>query len=433
MAKAAIVVQNFCKVDTLDALCQSLLKCSSRQEFDLIFWSDSPAGSRKEAEYQSKSVKVKELLQSFCETYGDQFASIAMDGNSVNYGTCKTCEIALNSAFEKHDFVVFSEDDTIFAPDALDWFIAMEQSPSFLDNSVWAIAGESIFFDGQGIVPDEKLVEAAKAYATDQRLWEQFISFDFVPSTCFATNRQKWVQFSATRGQPNGDVDLCQRCREEAKKCLFPIVARVKDVGMLHPDGYSVMIHSKENVASVKTSYLLSGDIVASSPVRPEFRPFDGHPGQLFWRSTRLNGFDGSSQDPHAGGSSTSEALSPLLEAARKAGLASDWDLALELWQELRNGGMKTIEVDTSIGLCSFKLGELSAARTSIQDALSAQPDAAFAQSIMAHILEAERNFVEALGIWESLGQRKDLPEWLQANAMTGSLRCNSVIMESRS
>lgn len=432
MANAAIVVQNFCKIDTLDALCQSLLKCNGRRDFDLIFWSDSASGSRKEAEYQSKSTEVKKLLSSFCWRFGDQFRSVSMRANTVNRGTCKTCEIALDSAFEDHDFVIFSEDDTVFSPDALEWFLSIGQSPAFLDDTIWAIAGESIFFDGQGVFPGERLVKAARVYATKQRLWEQYIPFNFVPSTCFATNRQKWAQFSATRGQPNGDVDLCDRCRTEGKKSLFPVVSRVKDVGMLHPDGYSVMIHSKENVSSVKSCYLMSGDIMPDCDVRPALRPFDDDAGKLFWRSTRLNGFDDLDQI-HPDDQSLGPAdRPPSIEAARQAGLDSNWDMALKLWRELKDAGITTIEVDTGIGLCHLKRGDLAQARAAIQEALKAGADDAFAQSIMAHIFEADRNFAEALDIWSKLGQRKDLPEWLQSNALDGGLRCNSAIAQSK-
>ena len=98
--------------------------------------------------------------------------------------------------------------------------------------------------------------------------------------------------FSVTRGQPVGDVVLCERCRKEGKKCLFPVVARVKDTGMLHPDGYSVLIHTQANVSSVKNCYLMSGDVAPTADIRPPLRPFTGDAGRLFWQSTLLNGFD---------------------------------------------------------------------------------------------------------------------------------------------
>jgi tetratricopeptide (TPR) repeat protein len=426
MTDAAIVIQTFTKIDTLGALCKSLLTCDRRDQFDLIFWRDSAIGSRKQAEYEQKAAEVEKQLNAFCRTYADQFHSVSMRGNFVNRGTCKTCQIALDSAFEDHDFVIFSEDDTIFAPDALDWFSAIRRSPAFADDSVWAIAGESIFFDAQTKVPDARLLRAAKLHAVTNRLWEQYTSFSFVPSTCFASTRSKWLQFSATRGQPNGDVDLCERCKAEGKRCIFPVVARVKDVGMLHPDGYSVMIHTAANVSGVKNCYLMTGDIRPDPSAVPELRAFNGDAGQLFSRSTLLNGFSDAVETKT---SDTAAFPAPTsIETARKAGLAGDWPTALELWQELKKGGTITAEVDTNIGLCQLKLGRQDAARATIQQVLASHPSDSYALSILGHIREAEKNFAAARDIWAHLSERRDVPDWIHASAASGELRCTNAI-----
>jgi tetratricopeptide (TPR) repeat protein len=427
MTDTAIVVQNFNKPDTLGALCKSLLECDNTRDLDLIFWSDSAIGARKEAEYLPKCAEVGKLLDSFFVTYRDRFRSITLRRNSTNLGCYKTCQLAIESAFEEHDFVIFSEDDTIFSPDALDWFIAMKDSPAFLDDAIWAIAGESIFFDGQRTVPARQLVESAKIHAAKHHLWEQFIPLDFIPSTCFATNRHKWAQISVTRGQINGDVELCHRCQAEGKKCLFPVVARVKDTGMLHPDGYSVSIHTADNVTGVKNCYLMSSDIRPGRDVTPEVRRFDGDAGLLYWRSTMLNGFEETAK------SDTELAKeSDLLENARRAGLDGDWDSALALWRELKKGGMVNPEVNSNIGLCLLKLGEREKARAVIRHVLALNPDDSYAQSIMAYILEGDSAYNDAAEIWSQLRQRTGLPEWLAASAVSGELRCKAASVAMR-
>jgi tetratricopeptide (TPR) repeat protein len=428
MPDAAIVIQNFNKPDTLHALCESLLKCGNTRRFDLIFWSDSAHGSRKEAQYLPKTAQVKELLDAFSAAHGDRFNSITIQRNPVNYGCYKTCQIAMDMAFERHEFVIFSEDDTVFAPDALDWFMMMRNSPAFLDDSIWAIAGESIFFDGGKVVPDRQLVEAAKVYAKANRLWQQFIPFDFIPSTCFATNQKKWAQFSATRGEPVGDVLLCQRCRNEGKKCLFPVVARVKDTGMLHPDGYSVLIHTEENVTGVKNCYLMSDDIHPDSGTKPDLAPFDGDAGKLFWRSTLLNGFGEATTNLLTEAAPVSQQFN-LLQDARRAGIESDWDLALRLWRELKQGGLTTPEVDTNIGLCLLKTGQQEESRNTIESVLSIHPDEAFTQLVMAYILEADREFAGAANIWNRLRNRDGLPDWIRNSSIDGEARCKAAAL----
>lgn len=432
MTDPAIVVQNFNKPDTLDALCKSLLRCDNRQQFHLIFWSDSAIGARKEVEYKPKVAEVRRLLNSFSTNHRDQFKSIVVQQNSVNHGTCQTCQIALDRTFQEFDFVVFSEDDTIFSRDALDWFLAMRDSAAFGEQSIWAIAGESIFFDGQRVMPDRHFIDEAKRHIEKDRLWEQFIPFDFIPSTCFATTREKWAQFSDTRGHPLGDTEVCQRCRAEGKKCLFPVVPRVKDVGMLHPDGYSVMIHSAENVTALKNCYLLSEDVRPESDLKSPFRPFDGDAGRLFWQSTLLNGFDRGPNDGPVHNAAADPMPVPTLEAARKAGAASDWKLALELWRGLKDAGVATVEVDTNIGLCLLKTGMPEQARAVIQNVLAARPDEAFAQIIMAYILEAEKDFNGAANVWNQLRTRDGLPDWMNSNAVAGETRCKAAAIAQK-
>lgn len=427
MVAAAIVIQNFNKPDTLDALCESLLKCSNRQQFDLIFWSDSPLGSRRGAKYLLECAEVERLLTNFAATHGDEFRSITLQRNQVNLGAYKTCEVSIDGGFEKHDFVIFSEDDTVFAPDALDWFMAMATSPIFLDDSVWAIAGESFIFDARRAVPDERLVEAAKLYAITNRLWDKFTLFDWIPSTCFATSRQKWRQFSETRGATNGDSALGRRCRDEGKKCLYPVVARVKDTGMLHPDGYSVSIHTQDKVQNVKNCYLMSSDILPASGEKQEFRLFEGNIGGLFSQLALLSGVQPKPESAPVETAPVICSMAPTLEAARKAGVDGKWELALRLWRELKEGGQPTLEVDISIGRCLLKTGKRDEARAAIESVLLAHPDEPSALVILAYILEASKDFAGAGDIWSRLRDQTGLPEWIYSGAADGALRCKAV------
>jgi hypothetical protein len=175
MAGSAVVVQNFNKPDTLEMVCKSLLACENTRQFDLIFWSDSATGAPKEAKYLPKCAEVAKLLHSFFAAHRDRFRSITLRRNPTNFGCYRTCQTAMDNAFEDHDFVIFFEDDTVLSPDALNWFSAMQDTPAFLDSATWAIAGESIFFDAQRAMPAKSLVEAAKAHAMEHRLQEQFI------------------------------------------------------------------------------------------------------------------------------------------------------------------------------------------------------------------------------------------------------------------
>jgi hypothetical protein len=289
MTSTALVIQCFVKADTLKDTCESLLSCNLIGNLDLIFWSDSAIGSRDEGRYLPLAAEVAKYLDGFCQQWGSRFKSVTRRVNTVNHGTCKTCELALDYAFSLHPFVIFVEDDVIFATDAIAWFEEMRRRSVLSDERNWAIAGESIFFNARDEPIPDGWPAAMRQLAIDERLNSAYIANKFVPSTCFATTREKWHEFGHTRGQPLGDGDVCERCQKEDRYTIFPVVARVKDVGMLHDNGYSVSIHSKSGVSEVKNTYLMSDDLVGpNQPGMQEMRLFDGSAGRIFTLSTLL-------------------------------------------------------------------------------------------------------------------------------------------------
>ena len=80
------------------------------------------------------------------------------------------------------------------------WFAAARSTELFGSSRIWAIAGESIFFDsvGKDLPPDYPA--KAKNFAIATELGTKFMPLNFVPSTCFATTADKWKAFGASRG-----------------------------------------------------------------------------------------------------------------------------------------------------------------------------------------------------------------------------------------
>lgn len=283
-----LVVQCYIKVDTLDTLCKSLLECDQLEKFNLIFWIDkAKSDSSQRADIDLNSAVVK-YIDEFTQKYGHLFSSVETKLNEVNLGTCKTCQTAVDYAFSKHDFVAFTEDDTVFAKDALSWGMSLYQKGILNDPDVIALAGESIYFDARRQAVDSDYVQIATAVANNRGYYNKYTKFNFVPSTCFFTTKDNWDRFGAIRGRPRGDEEVCDLCREENLFCVFPIVARVKDVGMLHEKGYSVRTLGAENVAEIKNTYLMADYLVPYSD-KPE--PFTGNAGRLFEESVKMFGF----------------------------------------------------------------------------------------------------------------------------------------------
>ena len=316
MPNYAVVVQCFNKPDTLEAVCRALLACSGRERFDLIFWSDSPIGSRNEERYLPAHRDVLATLEKLRPDLEAAFASVEIHGNTANLGPYKTCQLAVDQGFRSHDFVVFTEDDGIFEPDALEWFLACRRTEAFASERVWAISGESSFFEAQTKTVDSAFVQAAVGYALAEQLGDKYAEIGFIPSTCFATSAAKWAQIGETRGEINGDVTLAERCKAEHKTCIQPIVARVRDIGMLHDLGWSVSIHSKAGVTEIKNTYVASSQLYQAGTHLHSAQLIDpSRTGDIYHRTTMLHGFDNvPAPAPLQPGSPPPAAAAPILQ-----------------------------------------------------------------------------------------------------------------------
>ena len=294
MSSTALVIQCFIKADTLHDLCDSLLRCDGTETIDLIFWLDSPLGSRSEARFTPLHAEVCATLDRFVAMHSGRFRSVSRHQNLSNLGTCATCRAALDHAFSLHPFAIFAEDDIIFARDAFAWFGDIRRLGLLDEPRHWAIAGESVFFNARDEVLPEGWPAAMARLAAEEGLTGHYVTHNFIPSTCFATTAAHWRHFGATRGQPLGDVDLCTLCRDEDGWCIFPVVPRVKDLGMLHHNGYSVLIHTRDGVKERKNTYLMSDDLLpCGQPAATALTLYAGHSGRLYTLSTLLKSLPG--------------------------------------------------------------------------------------------------------------------------------------------
>lgn len=292
----ALVVQCFNKPDTLALTLNSLVKCHNRGDFDLIIWQDSATGSERQDRYEKACQATRALIESTLPHLKREFRSVDFKANHSNLGCYKTCQIAIDYAFESHSHVIFSEDDAVFAEDALVWFKGMFQSEAIKDSRCVAIAAESPYFnaDEKDVPRDLRLDIIVGINKTD--VGARFLPFNWVPSTVFGVNRDQWARIRDIRGLVNGDVVLCEHCREQDLHCLFPIVPRAKDVGMLHGNGYSVGIHGENNVPP-KNVFVTSDDLVQTDV---EYKLFIGRQGPIYALTSKLLREEGSFETLYA-------------------------------------------------------------------------------------------------------------------------------------
>jgi hypothetical protein len=297
----SLVVQPFIKPDTLDVLLRSLLRCSRKESVRLVFFSDNPSGlaqathprsAGKEHEFLEKNRRVMELVHEFREAHRSDFGDVVVHMSDRHLGPCGTCRAAIDFAFEFHDLVILTEDDALFSEDAIEWYERMHESGIMEVPENWAVTGESIYFDAKTRRPPPEYIEKARAACIRRGYFHQHTRFRHLPATSFAVVKPKWDLFRELRGQDRGDEIVCKVLKERKNFVVFPIVARVTNVGMLHTDGYSWPSSEPRRSRPAAQHVLARGNVIAAVDRAPFVR-FTGD-----WstpqRGVKLLGSDGS-------------------------------------------------------------------------------------------------------------------------------------------
>jgi hypothetical protein len=279
----AIAVQAFNKAKHIIRTLESIAACRGSKKYNLFILQDGCAGSEATEKYREAWIETTRAIKSWASNNSDHFRSFGFRGTEQNNGPYKTAERLIDWALETNQSVIFSEDDVLFEEDAIEWFERALAHPVFLRPDVWASAGESKFFDAKRQVPSSAEVNRALQVARDQRLIDRFSCEPLIPSSCFATTREKWTEFGKTRGSARGDRALVERCRAERKLCMWPVIARCRDTGMHDPLGYSVRWRGG-NHPVVKNTYIVSGMLQDRSG---DLIELVSGKGELFYESTK--------------------------------------------------------------------------------------------------------------------------------------------------
>jgi hypothetical protein len=260
----SIAVQAFNKAESVLCTLDSITRSAGSNNYHLLILQDGCLGSPETEKYRSAWAQTTQAVDAWISSNGDHFVSARFDYSEENNGPYRTAERLISRALERSESVIFSEDDLIFEHDAIEWFERALTHPMFLRPNVWAIAGESRFFDSFCHSPSDADVSLALELAENHSLIDKFVYLEFVPSSCFATSREKWVEFGETRGTTRGDRAVVDRCLAEDKVCFWPVIARCRDTGMHHPLGYSVRWKGLDHTA-FKNSYVVSSMLKPSS------------------------------------------------------------------------------------------------------------------------------------------------------------------------
>lgn len=259
----SIAVQAFNKAEGVVGTLDSIARSSGSNKYHLFLLQDACSASDETEKYRSACSQTTQALETWISRNRNHFLSIRFDRLEQNNGPYRTAELLINRALESSEFVIFSEDDLMFEQDAIEWFERALTHPMFLRPNVWAIAGESRFFDSSRHTPSDTEVSRALELTESRNLIKKFVYLPFVPSSCLATTREKWAEFGETRGSTRGDRAVVDRCLAEGKVCFWPVISRCRDIGMHNPLGYSVRWKGLHHTA-FKNSYIVSGMLKSS-------------------------------------------------------------------------------------------------------------------------------------------------------------------------
>lgn len=258
--KKAILIQGFVKPSEIRNLFNSLVKNEGLSDYTIFFWLDSCVNMK----YKNRENWIQLNKETFdvCNQIKDANPDLKIEifQNDFNKGTSGTCYEAISYCFDNgFDYVLFSEDDTIFSKDSLEFFNYFIVNNFFIEDNLWAIQGESKFFDSKSHQLDSNKFKKLTSQIIENNLINKFSTIPWVPSTQFLINKKIWKQYGHIRGQVKGARDFGIACKENNGYSIFPIVPRVKDIGMLSENGYSRYFKG-ENVLDKKSTFFTSDD-----------------------------------------------------------------------------------------------------------------------------------------------------------------------------
>lgn len=284
MSNVAICIQAFVKTKELENLIYSLENSYHTKSLDVFVFVDScknmPYKNREDWIDKNNSV-LRILLD---KKKSNTFNKFSFFQNEENLGTAPTCYRAISKCFDLgYDYVIFTEDDTLFTKDAYDFFL--KQIIRFQNKNCWAIHGESPFFDSKGKKVSTDLIDQISKVVENENLTHAISSMNWVNSTNFMISKEKWNSYGTFRGKKMGAIEFGEECKKNDGFSVYPIIPRVVDIGMVAADGYSSYFHG-ENVQEIKSTYLTSNDFDKNGS---EFYWYEGDKNLLFDQTSNLN------------------------------------------------------------------------------------------------------------------------------------------------
>ena len=258
--KGTIVVQLFLKQDMIESVFNNLLELKDIENYNIVFYQDNIKNSSMFFDDNEKNNSKFTYIQDFIQTNIYKLKNAIYFCNDKNEGVYETLRKLMLYSSNETDFIIFCEDDVILSNECITFFQFFYDNNMISSDLYPFICGESIFFNNENVSDNQKneIVNEINLHNRYQSYYET----DFVHSSCFATTKLVWDTFSHIRCSINGDICLNKHVKEHNIKIVNPFIPLCIDKGMLHSDGYSCVIHGRENISELKNHFITIYDFI---------------------------------------------------------------------------------------------------------------------------------------------------------------------------
>lgn len=223
---APIIIPTLCRYEHFKNCIESLSRCTFAEKTDLYIALDYPSSKNHYDGY----TKIINYLNKI-----NGFKSVNIVKRKVNYGTLKNSMEAIKIIIEQYDRFIYTEDDTIFSPNFLD-YINKGLYKYKTDQSVFAVCGYSYSVD---------------ILHGDNNYYRQNVGFPVYGFGIWKHNysefQKKFTRTYCIRKLIN-PVSLYRAARHSSSTLLFLILGALKE-GLANDSTYSIfMFFEKKDV-----------------------------------------------------------------------------------------------------------------------------------------------------------------------------------------
>lgn len=281
--ESVIVLQCFCKpVETIKVL-ESLEKCDGIRDYNLLLFIDKA----KDEKFIEKNDTLIREVKAYKKNKNKAYKSITIKKSKKALGPYLACYYAMQEAFKKNQFVIFSEDDIVFCEDSLILYNHYRDNKIATTKDCLGITSTSLHFYPEknifssksvNIAVEEKYMKAVNAIrekVVQNKLEKALMKMYWAPNKQMGMFESEWNKIKHLRKKHDHEKfpDIApdqvtgHYVSESNWYFVAPIVPRSNDVGLFNELGCTSMYFDGEiNLSTIK--YLTSNDFQID-PIMP--------------------------------------------------------------------------------------------------------------------------------------------------------------------